>query len=90
MKCPKCNTECEPYAEVDIGIGVMQGGPWGCPACHWVEPDEDFGLLPADETFTDTFGCTPVAGDPVPRCRNMAHKRYNLTNCSECDRAGVK
>jgi hypothetical protein len=40
MKCPKCGTECEPYAEVDIGVGVMQGGPWGCPACHWVEPDE--------------------------------------------------
>lgn len=41
MKCPKCGTECEPYAEVDIGVGVMQGGPWGCPACHWVEPDDD-------------------------------------------------
>ncbi len=46
-KCPKCGTELEPYAEVDIGVGVMQGGPWGCPACRWVEPEEDYGLLPA-------------------------------------------
>lgn len=49
MKCPKCGTECEPYAEVDIGVGVMQGGPWGCPACHWIEPEEDFGISKADE-----------------------------------------
>lgn len=38
--CPKCGTELEPYAEVDIGVGMLQGGPWGCPACHWVEPEE--------------------------------------------------
>ena len=49
-KCPQCGTELEPYAEVDIGVGVMQGGPWGCPACHWVEPEEDLGLLLDDST----------------------------------------
>ena len=38
--CPKCGTELEPYAEVDIGVGMLQGGPWGCPVCHWVEPEE--------------------------------------------------
>ena len=32
--CPQCaehgvETELEPYAEVDIGVGVMQGGPGG-------------------------------------------------------------
>jgi hypothetical protein len=35
MKCPKCGGECD-RDEVDIGVGV-QGGPWGCPDCHWVE-----------------------------------------------------
>lgn len=39
-RCPKCGTRLEPYAEVDIGVGTLQGGPWGCPACHWVEPQE--------------------------------------------------
>lgn len=42
--CPKCQTPLEPYAEVDIGVGIMQGGPWGCPACHWVE--EAQAMLP--------------------------------------------
>jgi hypothetical protein len=49
LKCPKCGTECEPYAEVDIGVGIMQGGPWGCPACHWIEEEEDFGEISSDE-----------------------------------------
>jgi hypothetical protein len=38
--CPKCGTALEPYAEVDIGVGTLQGGPWWCPACHWIEPQE--------------------------------------------------
>lgn len=38
--CPKCGAPLEPYAEVDIGVGTLQGGPWGCPRCHWVETDE--------------------------------------------------
>jgi hypothetical protein len=38
MKCPKCKSECEPSGEVDIGVGIQQFGPWGCPACNWVEP----------------------------------------------------
>jgi hypothetical protein len=49
MKCPECGTECEPYAEVDIGVGVMQGGPWGCPACHWIEPEDDPVLKELDD-----------------------------------------
>jgi hypothetical protein len=36
MKCPNCGGECD-RDEVDIGVGV-QGGPWGCPDCGWVEP----------------------------------------------------
>jgi len=35
--CPLCQTPLEPYAEADIGVGVQQFGPWGCPQCHWVE-----------------------------------------------------
>jgi hypothetical protein len=38
--CPNCKTTLEPFAEVDIGVGTLQGGPWGCPACHWVESQE--------------------------------------------------
>lgn len=38
--CPKCGTELEPYASADIGVGVQDFGPWGCPQCHWVEPQE--------------------------------------------------
>lgn len=38
--CPNCATALEPYAEVDIGVGTLQGGPWGCPRCHYVEPQE--------------------------------------------------
>ena len=47
--CPQCQTPLEPYAEVDIGVGVLQGGPWGCPRCHWVEPLEDLGLIDGPE-----------------------------------------
>jgi hypothetical protein len=36
--CPKCGHELE-CDMVDIGVGEMQCGPWGCPACHWVEDD---------------------------------------------------
>ena len=35
MKCPRCGAECD-RDEVDIGVGI-QGGPWGCPDCHWTE-----------------------------------------------------
>jgi hypothetical protein len=51
--CPKCGMEMEPYAEVDIGVGVMTGGPWGCPACHWVEPQEDVDSLFRPESLED-------------------------------------
>jgi len=50
QKCPMCGCELEPYTEIDIGVGTLQGGPWGCPACHWVEPTEDLeSLLKPDE-----------------------------------------
>lgn len=80
MKCPECGTECEPYAEVDIGVGTMQGGPWGCPACHWVEPDDD--SLKPDQWVQDG----KVFEEDADRCRNMAHKRYNMFGCPECSK----
>lgn len=36
MKCPRCGADCE-RDEVDVGIGTIAGGPWGCFECHWVE-----------------------------------------------------
>lgn len=41
MICPQCGGDCV-RDEVDIGVGI-QGGPWGCPDCHWVE-DVDLTL----------------------------------------------
>lgn len=38
MTCPKCGAECE-RDMVDVGIGEIPAGPWGCPECHWVEPN---------------------------------------------------
>ena len=44
MNCPECGTKCEPFATADIGVGVHDFGPWGCPACHWMEgPDVSDG-----------------------------------------------
>jgi len=36
--CPQCGEPCE-RDMVDVGIGEIPSGPWGCPNCHWVEPD---------------------------------------------------
>lgn len=45
MKCPKCGTKCE-AEHVDIGVGNQRVEPWGCPACHWVEPtvEDEFDM----------------------------------------------
>ena len=48
MKCPRCGAECD-RDEVDIGVGV-QGGPWGCPDCHWIEGQADKETRPSDMT----------------------------------------
>ena len=37
--CPRCGGPLTYANEVDIGVGVMQGGPRGCDACQYVEPD---------------------------------------------------
>lgn len=36
LTCPKCGGECE-RDMVDVGVGEIPAGPWGCPVCHWVE-----------------------------------------------------
>jgi hypothetical protein len=48
MKCPKCGEECE-RDMVDVGVGEIQSGPWGCPDCLWVEPPDDDNFEDAQE-----------------------------------------
>lgn len=36
MTCPQCGADCE-RDMVDVGIGEIPSGPWGCPECHWVD-----------------------------------------------------
>jgi hypothetical protein len=38
--CPNGCGPLEPFATADIGVGVQNFGPWGCPLCHYV--DEPF------------------------------------------------
>jgi hypothetical protein len=44
--CPSCGGPLAPAFEVDNGVGIQTGGPWGCDTCHYVEPDplERLGL----------------------------------------------
>jgi len=46
--CPQCGGELE-CDMVDIGVGEMQVGPWGCPACHWFEGKGDEDLKAESE-----------------------------------------
>ena len=47
--CPRCGGPLTYANEVDIGVGVMQGGPRGCDACQWVEEDPLAGLYEKGE-----------------------------------------
>lgn len=40
MKCPVCGEDCE-RDMVDVGVCEIPAGPWGCPNCDWVEPQND-------------------------------------------------
>lgn len=40
MNCPRCGAECE-RDTVDVGVGEIPSGPWGCFECHWAETFED-------------------------------------------------
>lgn len=44
--CPYCGAEAE-RDEVDVGVGMIPAGPWGCPSCHAFEADYE-ELLKAD------------------------------------------
>lgn len=37
MICPVCGNHELERDEVDVGVGDLPVGPWGCPVCHWVE-----------------------------------------------------
>lgn len=53
MRCPNCDGEME-RDEVDNGVGWQPVGPWGCPACHYVEDRGDSLSQPS-----------PIAPKPV-------------------------
>lgn len=64
--CPRCGGETE-VDEVDIGVGMQQCGPRGCPACHWVEgdpalwpPDPEAGYDPDEDRGLRTFDTSDV------------------------------
>lgn len=66
-RCPKCGTRLEPYAEVDIGVGTLQSGPWGCPACHWVEPQEPMPeMVERCEATMALLKCSQPSGHDGP------------------------
>ena len=62
MKCPQCaehgiKTDLEPFGEVDIGVGVQQFGPWGCPVCHWYEGQTNDESPEAGAVVGDYWTC---------------------------------
>lgn len=51
MNCPQCGEVCE-RDMVDIGLGEMPTGPFGCENCGWVQPPEqDLFLKDEDIPF---------------------------------------
>jgi len=44
MTCPQCGEACTRDL-VDVGVGEMPSGPYGCENCGWLEP------LPPDVTI---------------------------------------
>lgn len=52
MICPECGSECE-RDEVDVGVGTVAAGPWGCPACHWAEPDDPMLIATGEDEGDD-------------------------------------
>lgn len=56
-KCPKCGGEME-CDEVDNGVGMQQVGPYGCPACHYVEDSLQF--------LDDDTYAYPALGEDTP------------------------
>ncbi len=39
MKCPWCGSTDVTCDTVDVGVGEMQSGPYGCENCHAVQLD---------------------------------------------------
>lgn len=42
--CPRCGEPME-RDEIDVGIGSVAGGPYGCPVCFYIEPPGAEGQL---------------------------------------------
>lgn len=61
MKCPYCGEEAE--AEfVDIGVGLQQSTPYGCPSCHAVQigPHDELKELTEREKKTGWYEPDPA------------------------------
>jgi len=76
--CPYCGSECE--AEwVDLGVDLVQAGPYHCPACRAVQIE----AFAEEETYTRRERATgwyepPVADAPcaVPREQQRVEQRH--------------
>jgi hypothetical protein len=55
MKCPRCSEECE-RPTVDVGVGEVAVGPWGCDNCYWVE-----GASAEEQAILDAIAPKPAA-----------------------------
>lgn len=62
MKCPNCGEQCE-RDMVDVGVGEMPSGPYGCENCGWVDRQ-------TDEMFRE-----PLIDDPRMPHGSMVRER---------------
>lgn len=82
MNCPNCGEECA-CDMVDVGVGEIQSGPYGCENCGWVEPDparlltnqedqmhDEQQTQSQDETTTTTS--TPTTTAPTSETQTTA------------------
>jgi hypothetical protein len=61
MKCPKCGEECT-RDMVDVGVGEIPSGPWGCEDCQWVDESERAYLA---RSYDDAVDSGTAGGDSV-------------------------
>src|ERR1700682_1981392 len=92
QQCPYCSGPLEYANEVDIGVGMMHGGPLGCDACQAVQiaPELDRekalvdGTIDADEART---GFYKGKLEPVPPPTPPATAQQKLDHAAAALRA---
>jgi len=53
MKCPRCGADMT-QPTVDVGVGAVPVGPYGCDECHWIDGFPEAEQLPdARNSFGD-------------------------------------